>query len=29
MKIVFTDKALADLDSISAWLTFNYPTIRR
>ena len=27
MKVVFTDEALADLDSISAWLTIHYPTI--
>lgn len=27
MKVVFTDEAVADLDSISGWLTLHYPTI--
>ena len=27
MKVVFTDDALADLDSIADWLTANYPAI--
>lgn len=27
MKIVYTDEALADLESISNWLTVHYPTI--
>lgn len=27
MKVVFTDEALSDLNSISDWLTIHYPTI--
>lgn len=27
MKVVYTDEALADLDSISGWLAVHYPTI--